>query len=159
MDGIRTIYGNRFDYRNIRSNKIELKDIIYSLSRINRYIGHSSRAITVAEHTVLVHDFLDNEKQPISHLVYSLFHDAEEAYTGDMPRPLKELFPDFCQLGNDIRQHILDSFYFSWPITPELLAAVNQADDLVLAFECRSIPMIDAETQLTERFARYGYVA
>ena len=76
---------------------VRLGDIAHALALVNRYGGHSTEPYSVAEHSVLVmlcvRDYLErldtpaDEQLPI--LRAALLHDAGEAYTGDIPTPLK----------------------------------------------------------------------
>lgn len=65
--------------------KIGIRDIAKSLSRINRYTGHSL-PYSVAQHSVLV-----SELCPPQFAFQGLMHDAHEVITGDVSSPLKEV--------------------------------------------------------------------
>lgn len=65
--------------------KPRIRDIARSLSRINRYTGHS-KAYSVAQHSVLV-----SEICPPQFAFQGLMHDAHESVTGDVSSPLKEV--------------------------------------------------------------------
>jgi hypothetical protein len=65
--------------------KPKIRDIARSLSRINRYTGHSA-AYTVAQHSVLV-----SELCPPALAFQGLMHDAHESIIGDVSSPLKQL--------------------------------------------------------------------
>lgn len=71
--------------------QLSLLDIAQSLAETNRYNGHCSRPLSVAEHSLLVCDILEREfaiNRP-GPLLAALLHDAHEAYTGDCPAPVK----------------------------------------------------------------------
>jgi uncharacterized protein len=58
------------------------------LSMICRYGGHAIEFYSVAEHSVLMSNYFKD--QGLDDLAFAaLFHDATEAYMGDMVRPLK----------------------------------------------------------------------
>ncbi len=63
---------------------IDIDDIAYSLSRTNRFGGHTSRSYSVAEHCILG----VGQSLPENQLAF-LLHDASEAYLGDIAGPLK----------------------------------------------------------------------
>ena len=67
----------------------KLENAIALLARIPRWTGHTVVNYTVLHHSLAVHQLsmrlgYDNGTQ-----VLALFHDLAEAYTGDIPRPLK----------------------------------------------------------------------
>jgi hypothetical protein len=64
---------------------ISLFDIAYSLSAIPRWTGHRWRQISVLEHSLRVYT-LANEGFHLE----ALLHDAHEAYTGDISRPMQK---------------------------------------------------------------------
>lgn len=66
--------------------KPKIGDIAHSLAQNNRYNGHTIRPYSVAQHSVLV------SYEVPSHLAFqALLHDAHEAYTVDLPSPVKEI--------------------------------------------------------------------
>jgi hypothetical protein len=74
---------------------IDIDDIGYALSKINRFNGHTTRPYSVAEHCLLGVPYC----LP-AHRLEFLMHDASEAYLGDTVGPLKRsgLFQDYCEL-------------------------------------------------------------
>lgn len=64
-------------------------DIARALSFTCRYGGHVKRFYSVAEHALLVYDLLRWQGADDRLLLAALFHDAAEAYLGDVPSPLK----------------------------------------------------------------------
>jgi len=77
-----------------------------SISKKNRYNGHTSTPYTVGQHTLIllriaklfehyVPDY-ENLKQTI------LYHDMHEAFIGDMPRPLKAVLPEYAAFEDQI---------------------------------------------------------
>jgi hypothetical protein len=70
--------------------QVRLTDIMRSLAKICRYNGHVDRFYSVAEHSVLVSriaELMGDEDA----IIPALFHDAHEAYTGDIPSPQKDM--------------------------------------------------------------------
>lgn len=114
---IETSSGNLVDLANPDPQSIKLTDIIYALSNIPRYGGHSLTEIpyNVAQHSVMVmdisraahvpgtrlYDDFQNYLQIIgkveyfnpelkaTNLMISLIHDFTEAYLSDLPSPVK----------------------------------------------------------------------
>ena len=79
-----------FDPLNPRVEDVNLNDIAHALSLTNRYGGHVSRPYSVAQHSVLC-----SMVAPEHLKLEALLHDAAEAYLGDMPKPVKDMLPDF----------------------------------------------------------------
>lgn len=76
--------GTTFYALDPRPEEIHLEDIAWALAHQCRFSGHTSKFYSVAQHSCLVHDLVDDEHKP-----WALFHDASEAYLIDVPRPLK----------------------------------------------------------------------
>jgi hypothetical protein len=100
--------GGKFYLEDPRPGEVDYRDIAKSLSNICRYNGHVF-FYSVAEHSVLMADHVDN----ISLKRALLFHDAAEAYTGDLHRPFKNFlqrFPEFAELEEKIEKAIFSKY-------------------------------------------------
>lgn len=86
---IETYTGKFVDVANPLMPTIDLRDIAQGLSLTCRYGGQINRFYSVAEHSVLVHDLLRWQDAPRVLQLAGLFHDAAEAYLGDVVAPLK----------------------------------------------------------------------
>lgn len=75
-----------------------LEDIAHALSMTCRYGGHTDFFYSVAEHSVRLAEAAQAEGQSVDVQLAALFHDAAEAYIGDVPMPIKVL------LGDKIRE-------------------------------------------------------
>ncbi len=84
-DIIDTYTGVAFNYD---APRIDPLDVAHALAHTCRFAGHVARFISVAEHSVIV-SRLAGKVYP-SLALPALWHDAHEAYTGDLARPLKE---------------------------------------------------------------------
>lgn len=80
-----------------REDEIDIVDIAHALSLICRFGGHCKQPYSVAQHSVLMSNFVDKENA-----FYALMHDATEAYVGDLVRPIKYMLPEFIELENNI---------------------------------------------------------
>lgn len=85
-----TFTGQCVDLLNPDPDTINITDIAWSLSHICRYNGHTNRFYSVAQHSVLVSQWL--QEQPLPDITplgrkmlywFALMHDAAEAYIGD----------------------------------------------------------------------------
>ena len=52
MSWVQTRSGGFFDYDDMEKSKIDIEDISYSLSNICRFLGHTNRFYSVAEHSI-----------------------------------------------------------------------------------------------------------
>lgn len=88
---IQTRSGKRFDLSNPDPVAINPADLAVSLSRLCRYAGHCIDFYSVAQHSVLVCDLIEDPDLKLP----ALLHDAHEAYWGfcDPQRPVKALMP------------------------------------------------------------------
>ena len=104
MPWIQTRSGKRFDYADIKPEMIDIEDIAFALSNLCRYVGHVP-FYSVAEHSLLV-SFVVPEENALQ----GLLHDASEAYTGDVPRPLKTMCPELRKIEAEIEKVIAGVF-------------------------------------------------
>ena len=137
MSWIQTFTGRKFDVLNPRAEDVCWLDIAHSLAHQCRFNGHTKQFYSVAHHSVLA-----SQHVPERFALRALLHDAAEAYIGDMPKPVKEQFPEFSIMEDQI------------------MAAVHEAADLVpmrmLPFEEASeidlwVSGIDNRLLMTER--------
>lgn len=89
--------GRFFDLNGILPEHISLYDIAHSLALENRYGGHSSVPLSVAEHSFRVALAVEERWPKADERLYqaALLHDAHEAYAKDLPRPLKTWLRQF----------------------------------------------------------------
>lgn len=98
---IQTYSGLRFDLLEPTQQTIDIHDIVVSLARTPRfnahYVGESIDDIySVAQHSVLVAEYLRNMGvDPIMQKV-GLFHDAHEYVIGDIPTPVQHALDSLC---------------------------------------------------------------
>jgi hypothetical protein len=95
---IKTRNNLKFFPENPEGSEYSVKDIAWGLSRVNRYNGHTIFPYSVAQHCVLMADVAINVFCDPYLALDCLFHDASEAYLGDMASPIKECLPDFRAL-------------------------------------------------------------
>ncbi len=95
--------GTKFHFAEPRQEEISIDDIAHSLSMQCRYNGHTRFFYSVAEHSVLISDWLMLNGYGSLYALTGLLHDAAEAYIGDMVRPLKATMPAFR-----VQERVLD---------------------------------------------------
>lgn len=138
---IRTISGTYIDFADLASAKWLIGDIAHGLSMVCRYGGHVAAHYSVAEHSMNVTNqvrrIVGND-EPLLELA-ALLHDAEEAYIGDMVRPLKhmESMVEFRMVGAAISAQINEAF--GVPVEVQNDPRIKQIDGDILAWEMAMI--------------------
>lgn len=144
--------GLPFDYTNPTKEMVSIEDIIHSLPRLNRFVGHTSRPYSVGEHTLycsVMADFLGYSHRE---QLLVLIHDFTEAYVGDCPAPLKNLIPDFGLIEEKVEFAICDYIGIK-PPTPEEFIKVKRIDKTMLINEMRALTKHNWREYLAEDIA------
>ena len=98
------------DYNNPQPEQFTFMDIVRGLARMPRFSGQGFFYYSVAEHLILCHEAaLDRGWSEVSRLAVFL-HDASEAFTGDVPKPLKNMIPDVSVIENRLMNAIAKKF-------------------------------------------------
>jgi hypothetical protein len=130
---IQTHSGIAFDLVNPTVDMVRIEDIAHALARINRFTGHTSRPYSVAEHSLLVSDWLA-ATFPNSNLAFQgLMHDAAEAYVGDVSSPVKRCVPEFAALEARVWKVVTEKFDLPFELDPR----VKEADLRACASEAK----------------------
>jgi 5'-deoxynucleotidase YfbR-like HD superfamily hydrolase len=124
--------GNKIHPLDLRDDEIDIEDIGVALSRLPRFLARTTLTYSVAEHCVRASLQVD----PKDALVM-LLHDCEEAYFGDIPRPVKHhpMYAEIRALAEATKRKILTHF----GINPELPEWVHDVDNRMLATEKRDL--------------------
>lgn len=85
MSWIQTWSGAQADPMAMRPDMVRARDVAHSLARLCRFAGHAARFYSVAEHCCHMRDLV----VPAAFRAQALLHDAFEAYSADIPRPVK----------------------------------------------------------------------
>jgi len=132
---ILTASGRHFNYLDPQLESISILDIAQGLANEARYNGHTRGFFSVAQHS-----YLASHLVPYSCALEALLHDAAEAYCKDIPRPLKELLPDYQAVEARVDKAIRAAFGLPVDMSP----AVKHADLVLLATERRDLMPHDA---------------
>ncbi|OGC69335.1 hypothetical protein A2415_03100 [candidate division WWE3 bacterium RIFOXYC1_FULL_39_7] len=137
---IGTYTGRRVHIFNPSADEIHILDIATALSRICRFNGHCRQFYSVAEHSILASLLFP----PGINAKAALFHDAGEAYLGDIVRPIKrQLEMKFYRKAEGNLYRLIAKIF---GLPEEIPAAVHQADNDMLFTELATITP-DADLQ------------
>lgn len=128
-------HGNRLiDFANPKNSDIHIDDIIHHLSMIPRFGGKLDVHYSVLDHSVFAATIAKTLIKMEDEAVFAvLMHDAQEAYLGDVPTPLKRLLPDYKAIEHAFEAVIRTKFKIN--TSPEVETLVKTADLLALKAE------------------------
>lgn len=119
---------------------VRLGDLALSLSRLPRFLGHT-RGIypySVAQHALLVADIVRAWDGSAWEIAAALLHDAHEAFTGDIPTPVKIALGAPAELlETRLQNAVFTRFGLGVALAQSDLVA--QADATALAMERRDL--------------------
>lgn len=139
---IETFTGIRFYFMDPKPEMFSIVDIAHSLAMQVRYNGHVKAHYSVAEHCVLMSDWLRDHGYDRLTCLTALLHDVAETYIGDMPRPVKEKVPEFKAIEKVIDAAAADKFRIIYPF-PKI---VKELDARILKDErAQAMPKSDNE--------------
>ena len=128
---MQTFSGRKFWPLDARVEDVEITDIAHSLSMQCRYAGHCIRFYSVAEHSVIIAQWLLDQGYGADVALCGLLHDSTEAYLVDLPRPVKADMQRYKQAEIQLWRIIAEVL----DLPEELPAIVHEADDRILADE------------------------
>jgi uncharacterized protein len=124
--GIELLDGSMFDYNDPDVSGVSIEMLADVLSRINRFAGHTKHFYSVAQHSVNTSIIVAK-----GHERDALLHDTSEAFTNDLPTPLKCALPGIREIEQRIEARISEKFGTTFPLSPE----VKYADLQMLKIE------------------------
>lgn len=133
--------GGYADPTDLKVEDINILDIQHALANYCRYGGHCRDFYSVAEHSVLVADWLRHNGASAQVELVGLLHDATEAYMPDISRPLKHWkgCEDLCELEEEIFDAIVQKFKLKHRMTNDqwwdAWTQVKEADNQILCLE------------------------
>lgn len=90
-----TYTGQRFFFSHPEAHTYSLADIAHQLSLVCRFGGSCRFHYSVGQHSLLVADALWRDTGSAIEALDGLFHDAAEAYLGDVKKPIKVQLPAY----------------------------------------------------------------
>ena len=137
---IQTSLGLAVDLLDPQPEQFNLLDIAIALSNTNRFCGHLG-PLSVGIHSLVVGDFL-RDTAGESAAAWGYYHDASEAYLGDVTAPLKRVLPMYGAIENRMQRAICKKFLGEASPTQMIGDQVKDADMRSLALE-RSLFGVD----------------
>lgn len=127
---IELVDGTAFTFGAPTLDMINVEPIAYVLSKICRYNGHTKRHYSVAEHCILLADYVAGKAWATPRdVMTALHHDDAEYIIGDLARPVKHKVPAFKKIEHILDQAIAAKFNTIWPFPdwlPEFDARILQ---------------------------------
>lgn len=127
--------GGQFNYNKPEESDVTLDDLASALSNICRFAGHLPAFYSVAQHLVNTSRIV-----PAELAFDALMHDTAEAFTNDLPTPLKWSLPIFKELEVKIESAMANKFGFNFPYHPD----VKLADTQMLLLEKKYVKKDDS---------------
>lgn len=125
---ISTFTGREFFPLDPRAEDVDPVDVAHALALKCRYTGHCMIFYSVAEHCVLMSDYLLSQGLGPRAALYGLVHDAGEAYLPDVASPIKALIPGFKDSETRVLMAICERFALEFPFPDEVEALVKALD-------------------------------
>ncbi len=140
---IETFTGGRFWFgERMGGSDLRILDIAHALSIENRFGGHARVPYSVAEHCCHVHDLVDAGRGYVgwqSDRLAALLHDAHEAYTKDLMRPLRRQ-PEL-EAYNGLAKRVQDLIErrYGLAISESVRSLIKDCDTSQLRHEAREL--------------------
>ena len=132
---IQTFTGGRFYILDPREEEVDIFDIAHSLSMQCRYLGHAHNFYSVAQHSVLLATWCREKGMSPESQFEALMHDAHEAYTGDIPKPIKVSIP----ILQDAEKRVEDVVRRKYRLQPDMPDWCHQIDRDIVVDEKRAL--------------------
>lgn len=123
--------GRYFDFADPQPHQFVLTDIAGGLAKACRFSNQAPRFYSVAEHSILCRQVAEMHGCPRNVIRAVLMHDAAEAFTGDITKPLKVMLGEaFTEIERRIEDCIATKYDldFSDPV-------IKDIDRAMLLFE------------------------
>lgn len=127
MNTYTTHSGQVLDLDFIKLENVSIEDIAHSLSFQCRFNGHTNRFYSVAEHSLVLRDLVQEESgiQNLNRRIAAMLHDAAECYLGDITKPAKERLYIGEAVEGQILRVIFEAFGIPFSSFDEELKAMD----------------------------------
>ncbi len=138
MSYITTFTGKHFDPTAPDINLVDIRDVAHALSLTCRGNGHVKSFFSVGQHCLNCAREAVLRGYSKRAALACLIHDASEAYMSDVPRPFKQVLPEYKESEERLLAMIYEKFLGS-ALSPEEEALVKTIDDDMLYFDLREL--------------------
>ena len=140
------------------NNIPDIPALAHALSQINRFIGHTVRPYSVAEHSLLCCEIARNQplvqalarKDQARVMLACLTHDLHEALVGDVSTPIKHIVGKAWTGFEDRVERAVLVAHGLLPLAEEFSELVKQVDLIALATEKRGLLDTDNQWSILE---------
>jgi len=136
---ISTFTGREFFPLDPRAEDVDPIDVAHALALKCRYTGHCMIFYSVAEHCVLMSDYLLDRGLGPRGALYGLIHDAGEAYLPDVASPIKALIAGFKDSETRVLMAICERFGLEFPFPRDVESLVKALDVEMFLLERETI--------------------
>lgn len=117
-----------------KPEEIDPLDSIHALSNLCRFGGHTKYFYSVAQHSMMVCQYLKDNGYGVYIQLLGLIHDFVEGYMVDLPRPIKVMFPEYSRAEDELFKIILETLNIEFP-SEEEWSTIKFADNIILLHE------------------------
>ena len=104
------------DITNIEQYDFKFSELAMPISMVNRYVGGLIRPLSVAEHSVRLHDSPQVQALGLAARKAALAHDTSEGLMTDLINPIKRdpMASWYVELENKVQRHLFKVFDIPW---------------------------------------------
>lgn len=135
---IETRSGGLFDF-GVADGELNVTDIAHALGNLCRFQGHCLHFYSVAEHSYLMATYALDVLESVELARACLWHDAPEAYIGDIPSPLKDLLRIYGVPIAEYEARIWRRLAAEFDLPPTLPEVVHELDLRILVDERQAL--------------------
>lgn len=143
-----------FDYEDMSLNRVEITDVAKGLSNECRFAGQSDFHYSVAQHSVLVSQILERMGADWRAVFGALMHDAAEAFTKDIPTPLKRMLVGYREIEQRVQTYLLDRLA---PHANSEHPGIQTADLIALRIEQLQVMRNDDDWEILRNYRDHAY--
>lgn len=154
----RTFTGKVFNALNPSPEMIDIRDIAKGLAYKPHFSGFSPKFFSIAEHSLAVEGMVALiDKDNYQARLEALLHDASEAYTGDMIKPIKNLLPAFVMIEKKIQSAIYSKYGIKYKgYELDIKLSDNRIQEIeAMAFYRKATGLAPFENIVVNRYIRY----